>query len=294
MSKMKEKIIIENITISSPDKVVYPKVGITKKDIATYYQKIGKRMLPYVKDRIISSVRCPAGTGKNCFYKKHLEANSRGLKKIIIPTKNGAKTATKNDYYYITNILGIISEVQMNTIEFHVWGSTVSKINKPDIMVFDLDPDESLNLEDVRTGVKDLKSILDKLGIISFLKTSGGKGYHVVVPFKATCSWAKFRAFAKNIAELMETTWPDKYVSNMRKTLRQGKIYIDWVRNTKSQTSIAPYSLRAREYPTVSMPIKWSELDKVAPNGIHIKEAIARLKRKNPWEDFFDINQELK
>jgi len=287
---MTKELIVEKVKISSPEKTVYSKAGITKKDIALYYQKISKRMLPHIKNRIISSVRCPDGTGSNCFYKKHLEKNSRGLKKIIIPKKNN----TKNDYYYITNISGIISEVQMNTIEFHIWGSKILDINKPDIMIFDLDPDESLNLEDVREGVKDLKSILDKLGIVSFLKTSGGKGYHIVIPFKPATSWAKFRAFAKNIAQLMETNWPDKYTSNMRKSLRKNKIYIDWVRNNKSQTSVAPYSLRARDYPAVSMPIKWSELEKIAPNEIDIKKAVLRLKRKDPWEHFFDINQELK
>ena len=164
----------------------------------------------------------------------------------------------------------------------------VNSLEKPDIMVFDLDPDEKLNIKKLREGVKDLKSILDKLGLKSYLKTSGGKGFHVVVPIKKKMTWKKFRETAKQIAVLMEEKWPDKYTSNMRKSKRKNKIFIDWVRNTKGSTSVCPYSIRLRDKCSVSMPISYRELDKIEPNEIDIKEAIKRLKRKDPWEDFFD------
>lgn len=271
------------IEITHPNKVMYPKSKITKEEVVEYYEKVADCMLPYIKNRIVSVKRCPEGIDGNIFFKKHLEPNREGIKEIKMPSKQDKK----DDYYYIINEKGLINEANMNSIEFHVWGSNIKKINNPDIMVFDLDPDENLNIKKVREGVKDLKKILDELNLKSYLKTSGGKGYHVVVPIKNKTTWKKFRDIAKNIAKLMENKWPDKYTSNIRMEKRKDKIFIDWIRNTKGATSIAPYSLRARPNASVSMPIKWSELDKITPNEITIKEAIKRLKRKDPWEGFF-------
>ena len=142
-------------------------------------------------------------------------------------------------------------------------------------------------LYDSYKSVKDLKSILDDLKLKSFLKTSGGKGYHILVPLDIKVTWKKLSKIASDIAKLMEESWPEKYTSNIRLKNRKGKIFIDWLRNTEGASCIAPYSLRARNGAKVSMPIKWSELDKVRPDDIDIKEALKRLKRKDPWEDFF-------
>ncbi len=277
---------VEGIKISNGEKVIFPKPKITKMDIVTYYNKVGKRMLPFVENRILSTIRCPEGTKGECFFKKHFDTNSDGMGSILLSSDN----EKRKDYYYIKDITGIIQEVQMNGFEFHIWGSRVPTINAPDVLVFDLDPDEGLSFGKVREGVKDLKSILDEIGLVSFLKTSGGKGYHVVVPTKKLKTWKKTREFCKNIAELMETKWPDKYTSNIRKEARKGKIFIDWVRNTKGATSVAPYSLRVRKKASVSMPIKWSELDKIKPDEITMEEAVKRLKRKDPWEKFYEVN----
>lgn len=268
---------IDNITITNPDKIIY-KPDITKQDIVNYYKKVYERMSKYLNNRLISTVRCPDGIDKEQFFKKHFEYNKFLKKKLF----------NKSDYYYIDSLNGLISEVQMNSIEFHIWGSKIDNINNPDMMVFDLDPDEKLNIKDVRNGVKDLKNILDELNLKSYLKTSGGKGYHIVVPFNYKISWSKFRNISKNIAKLMEQKYPDKYTSNIRKKNRKGKILIDYFRNTLASTSVAPYSLRARKNAPVSMPIKWSELDKIKPNEILYKEALRRLKLKDPWEDFFN------
>lgn len=290
MKDKKEECIIESIKITNPDKIVFNESKITKKDIALYYKEVSERMLPFLKDRIISTIRCPEGTSKTCFYKKHLEAKGKGFGMIELPNDNG----NKEDYYYIKNIFGLISEVQMNTIEFHIWGSKINKLEKPDMIVFDLDPDENMNLETVKEGVRDLKSILDKLSITSFLKTSGGKGYHIVIPLKPSASWKKIREFAKNIAEVMGNTWPNKYTSNVRKLNRKNRIFIDWIRNTRSSTSVAPYSIRIKRKCTVSMPISWDELDIVSPDGILIEEAVKRLKKEDPWKDFFNVVQQIK
>lgn len=280
--KANDKNIVESIEISNPNKLIYKKPNITKMEVIKYYQIVAKRMLPFLKNRIISTIRCPEGIDGDCFFKKHLEKEREGLVKIDLLSKEN----DLENYYFITNIKGLISETQMNSIEYHIWGSNVNNLEYPDMMVFDLDPDEELSLKLLRNGVKDLKSILEELKLKSYLKTSGGKGYHVVVPMKGL-NWEEFRNVAKNIAELMESKWPEKYTSNIRKNKRKNKIFIDWVRNTRGATSIAPYSLRARDNATVSMPISWEELDKIKPNEITLNKAIKRLKLKDPWHNFF-------
>lgn len=280
--KKSTKGTILGIEISSPEKLLYNKPKITKKEVVKYYEAVAKRMLPFLKNRIISTVRCPEGINGDAFFKKHFENERDGFNKIDVKNKD----KELEEYYYITNEKGLISEVQMNSIEFHTWGSSVTDLEHPDIMVFDLDPDEELSLKKLRAGVKDLKSILDELKLKSYLKTSGGKGYHVVVPIK-NVTWKEFRGIAKNIADLMEAKWPDKYTSNIRKENRKGRIFIDWVRNTKGQTSVAPYSLRAREGAPVSFPISWKDLDKIKPNEITLRKALKKIKDPDPWKNFF-------
>ena len=264
-----------DIKVTNPDKIMYKQEKITKKDIIDYYEKVYDRMKPFLDNRLISTVRCPSGNTREKFFKKHFGEN-KFLKKYL------------KEFYYIPDLNGLLNEVQMNSVEFHIWGSNIKDINHPDYMVFDLDPDEKLNIKNVRDGVRDLKKVLDELNLTSYLKTSGGKGYHIVVPIKSKPTWKEFRKIAKSVALVLEEKYPDKYTSNMRMKNRKGKIFIDWVRNTKGATSVCPYSLRIRNKCTVSMPIKWSELDKIKPDDIDIKEAIRRLKLKDPWKNFWN------
>jgi bifunctional non-homologous end joining protein LigD len=287
---MEKGFTIEGVKISSPDKIIYNELDITKEDVIRYYSKVAERMLPYVRNRILSIVRCPKGVSQACFYKKHPGPGSKGIITMHIPTDNDETV----EYFYIENATGLISEAQMGTLEFHTWGSSVEQLEKPDIMVFDLDPDEGMKIDRVRQGVEDIKSILDELNLNSYLKLSGGKGYHVVVPLKPTAYWDKFHDFAKQTAEVMENKWPDRYTSNVRKAKRKGKIFIDWIRNARGATSIAPYSLRARKGAKVSMPIFWDELYTVAPDGINLEDALIRIEGKDPWEDFFQNTQMLR
>lgn len=283
-------IIIEGVKITSPDKIIFEDPDITKEDVVRYYAAIAEHMLPYVKDRILSIVRCPKGIDEACFFKKHPNHSNKGVITKAIPNSEGEL----DDYFYIKNTVGLISEAQMGTLEFHTWGSKVQKLEKPDMMVFDLDPDEGMNLEQVRQGVRDLKSILDELSLVSYLKTSGGKGYHIVVPFKPVKSWDVFHNFARRIAEVMEKKWPDRYTSNVRKVNRKNKIFIDWIRNGRGATSVAPYSIRARKGAKVSLPITWDELDTVAPDGYTMEEALKCIHKEDPWKDFFDQKQVLR
>jgi bifunctional non-homologous end joining protein LigD len=165
-------------------------------------------------------------------------------------------------------------------------------LEEPDLLVFDLDPDEGMDLSKVREAVRDLKSLLDELDLTSFLKTSGGKGYHVVVPLKPSASWEDARTFSQNVAKAMEAKWPKKYTSNMRKEKRKGKVFVDWIRNGRGATSVAPYSLRARPGAPISCPIGWSELDTIGPADITL-ENIGSRSRKQPWRQFFSVSQRL-
>ena len=288
--KPRSSVMVHGTKITSPDKDMYHGLNITKEQVARYYDMVSGRMLPYVSKRVLSFLRCPDGIGKECFYQKHLEQTGKGLIKIGITESSG----DKEDYVYIENDQGLLSSVQMGTIEFHIWGSKVDQLENPDMLVFDLDPAEGMEIKKVREGVHDMKKVLDELSLTSFLKTSGGKGYHVVVPLNRSADWDKVREFAKLCAQAMEERWPDKYTSNMRKEKRKGKIFIDWVRNGRSATSVSPYSLRARKGAPISMPIAWEELDDVAPNGVTLENVEKRLEKEDPWKNFFEVDQGLR
>ena len=283
------KNTVAGVKISSPNRVLYADKKITKFDVAKYYEAVAKRMLPLIEGRILSVVRCHKEASLGGFFKKHPLAKIDGIEIVKLQNDKG-KSA---DYFYISSLAGLIGQVQLGTIEFHIWASKFDHLEEPDFMVFDLDPDEKMDIKKVRQGVRDLKKILDELELKSFLKTSGGKGYHIVVPFKQKCDWQTFHDFAENVAKLMENKWPKRYTTNIRKDSRKGKIFVDFMRNTRGATSVAPYSLRARNGAKVSMPISWSELGRVEPNGVDLFNALQRIKKPDPWKDFFNVSQTL-
>lgn len=251
---------MKNIEITNPDKLLYPN-GITKMDIVKYYMDIAPLMLPYIKGRPVSVIRCHDGIHGEKFFKKHPsnETGDIGIIKI-----------DGEEYFCINTASQLVSQVQNGTIEFHTWGSKKPNIERPDMMVFDLDPDENLSLKKLRQGVLNLKSILDELGLKSNLKTSGGKGYHIVVNFRNRTNWIDFADFSEKIAILLQEKWPNLFTTNIRKDNRHGKIFVDYLRNKRSASCVAAYSLRARENATISFPIGWEQLDKIKPNQITI------------------------
>lgn len=285
-----KNIIIQEVKISSPDKAMFDDPIITKADVARYYEKVSARMLPLAGQRVLSIVCCPKGITQACFFKKHPGPDSKGIATIPITNSDGET----EEYFYIENVSGLISQVQLGTLEFHIWGSRIDQLEKPDMMVFDLDPDVGMDLSQVRQGVRDMRNILSDLSLNSYLKTSGGKGYHVVVPLKPFAAWDTFHDFSKRVVEVMEQKWPDRYTSNVRKAKRTDKIFIDWIRNGRGATSVAPYSIRARKGAKVSMPIAWEELDTIAPDGISMADALKRIEGEDPWKDFYQNNQMLK
>lgn len=270
------------IQLTNPQKKIAQ--GVTKRDLATYYEKISYYMLSYIQNRPLSLIRCQEGIEHACFFKKHPQTEEERKNRFFYQ---------KNEYFYIKEKADILYQAQMNTIEFHCWGCHYQNLSHPDMMVFDLDPDEKISLPQLRQGVLHLKKILDDLHLVSFLKTSGGKGYHVVVPFTSTKSWSSFLKFAKQVAELLVETYPDLYTTNIRKKERKGKIFIDYLRNQKGATCVVPYSLRARKKLPISMPILWKDLMVIAPDEVTIKNYTKYLK-KNVWSGFFSITQMIK
>lgn len=282
MSSSKKSRSQKEIKITHPQKRIAH--GVTKKDIALYYEKISSCMLPYIQNRPLSLIRCQHGIEQACFFKKHPQTEEEKKNQFFYQ---------KDAYFYVDQKEDIIYQAQMNTIEFHCWGCHYQNLSHPDMMVFDLDPDETISLSQLRQCVLHLKKILDDLHLISFLKTSGGKGYHVVVPFASTKSWTFFLKFAKQVAQVMVETYPDLYTINLRKKERKGKIFIDYLRNQKGATCVAPYSLRARNNLPISMPISWKDLMNVAPSEVTIKNYTKYLKKK-VWNGFFSVTQTIK
>ena len=246
-----------DIKISNRDRVIFPDTNVTKGALADYVALIAPVMLPWTGHRPISLVRCPQGRAKACFFQKH-DAGSFGdaVHQVPIVEKDGS---TEN-YLYVDNADGLIACVQMGSIEFHGWGSSVATLEQPDRMVFDLDPDEGLDFGDTKAAAAHIKEQLAELGLTSYPMLSGGKGVHVVVPLRPLAEWPDVKDFADRFARALATAEPERFTATMSKAKRKGKIFIDWLRNQRGSTSILPYSARARAGAPVAAPVSWSEL----------------------------------
>ncbi len=279
---------VGKVNVSHPDKILFSKSKLTKLDLIMYYKKVSKYMLKFLDKRLLTELRCHDKSKKFCFYKKHPENDE--LIEIFYVSK---PKISENAYFFVKNQTQLVNQVQLGTIEFHIWGSKTDTLNKPDIMVFDFDPDEKLSLDKLRQEVKHLKQVLDQLSLKSFLKTSGGKGYHVCVPFSPSVSWQKFSSFSKKVATLMEQNFPSSCTTTISKKDRKGKIFIDYLRNKKGATCVCPYSVRARDEATISFPISWEQLDKIAPSQITINNLTDELLKQDAWKNFFKVKQKL-
>lgn len=249
-----------DVTISSRDRVIFPEAKATKGDLADYYAAIAPLMLPHMARRPLSLVRCPQGRAKKCFFQKH-DSGSFGAHVHHVPIRE--KDGGYEDYLYVDDADGILACVQMGTIEFHGWASHVDAIERPDRLIFDLDPDEGLGFAEVKKAALEIRRQLADIGLVSFAMLSGGKGVHVVVPVDPGHSWETHKDFAKRFAEALSLAEPDLYVATMSKAKRKGKIFIDWLRNQRGSTAIMPWSVRAREQAPVAVPVSWASLSEV-------------------------------
>ena len=245
------------VNISSRERVIFPESGQTKGELADYYAAIAPLMLPFAAARPISLVRCPQGRARKCFFQKH-DSGSFGASVHHVPIAE--KDGGTEDYLYVENVEGLLSCVQMGTIEFHGWGSRVADVEAPERMVFDLDPDEGLGFEQVKSAATDIRDRLADLGLTSFAMLSGGKGVHVVVPLTTGHSWEAHKDFSKRFAEALSMAEPERFTANLSKAKRVGRIFIDYLRNQRGSTAVLPYSARSRVGAPVAVPIAWAEL----------------------------------
>ncbi len=245
------------VAISHPDRMIFTGDGATKGDLAAYYASLAEPMLRWLADRPASLVRCPQGRGRHCFFQKHDAGNFGGkVGRVAIREKDGGS----EDYLVVGDGTGLITCVQMGTIEFHGWGAPASDVEHPDRMVFDLDPDEGLDFEDVRHAAMQLRDMLGEMGLRTFPMASGGKGVHVVVPLDGSADWPKVKDFASRFSRAVAEAHPKRFTANMRKAERKGRIFLDWLRNERGATAVLPYSARARDTATVAVPLTWDEL----------------------------------
>ena len=282
----------EGITLSNPDKVYYPDIGLTKLDLARYYATVVPFMLPYVVNRPISLLRCPEGIDKEHFFQRHaMKGMSKAIKEVPI---SGGESRKK--YLYIDDAAGLFALVQIGVLEIHDWGVALPKVSEPDHIVFDLDPDEDLDFAILKAAVIEVRDFLAELGFKTFLKVTGGKGLHVVAPLTPKLGWDEVKGFAKAVADALATARPDRYTANMAKKVRTGRIFVDYLRNQRGGTAICNYSTRARPGATVACPLRWDELKGLKSAAPYTAKTLpARLKtlKGDPWEGFFSTRQSI-
>jgi len=273
---------IAGVRVSSTGRVVFPEAGLTKGDVARHYEQVAERMLAHAADRPLSLLRCPDGISGECFFQKHAgKGFPDGVKSLPIEEKDGET----EDYMYVTTPEGLIGAAQMGTLEFHIWGSQRDRIERPDRMVFDLDPDEGLDFEDVKNAAEEVREGLEACGLDAAPMVTGGKGVHVIVPLRRISEWDTVKYFAKTFSTVLAERHPDRYTATMSKAKRRGRVFIDWLRNERGATAIAPYSLRARTGAAVAVPVTWKELEALKrPDGFHPDDLEDRLSRPCPLE----------
>lgn len=283
---------VEGIKISNPDRVMYPEHDIVKMDLIEYYKAVADQIMPLIEKRPVSLLRCPEGHRAECFFQKHADRRTfEHVHRVPIPEKDETR-----EYFYVETLKELISLVQMGTLELHLWNARVDNVEKPDMMIFDLDPGPDVGWEYVVEIARRTRSFFEQLELQTFLKTSGGKGLHVIVPIKRRLEWDDIYAFTRAVAVTLVKTEPERLTANMAKSKRQGKIYLDYVRNSRGATSIAPYSTRARLGAPVAMPIGWDEVAKLKePSQFNVRNAVEHIKRQkhDPWKDFLKTKQGL-
>jgi bifunctional non-homologous end joining protein LigD len=284
---------VAGVRITHPDRILYPEQGLTKLELAEFCESIADWFLPHVINRPLTLVRCPQGRTGQCFYQKHLtDSLPPALRGVSVKGKEG-----RAQYVYLDDLTGLISVVQMGALELHPWPARIDQLEKPDRVVFDLDPGPGVLWKDVIAAARDVRRRIEDYGLESFVRTSGGKGLHVVVPLNPGSTWAALKAFAKAIATQMAKDDPENYVATASKAKRKGKIFIDYFRNSRGATSVASYSTRARLGAPVAMPLRWSELGKVeAANFYTVANTVRRLSAlgSDPWANLFKLRQTLK
>jgi bifunctional non-homologous end joining protein LigD len=284
---------VAGVRLTSPGKLLYPDEGITKRQVADYYLHVADRMLPYITGRLLSLVRCPQGSETKCFFQRHA---SQGF-----PDEFHRRTVKEADgegeeYIYIGGREGLVAAAQVGALELHIWGSRVTDVERPDRIVFDLDPDEGLSFAALKKAAAEVRGTLESAGLKSFVMATGGKGLHVICPIEPRAEWPEVKAFTRGLAEALAATHPDRFTTNIRKAARKGRIFIDYLRNDRMATAICPYSTRNRPGGPIAAPLDWNDLETLKsahPIGLMDTAAVDRLLARDPWADYFEVRQAL-
>jgi len=283
---------VAGVAISHPDRVIYPEIGLTKGEVAAYYEAVAPRMLPHLEDRPLSLLRCPSGR-EECFYQKNIDDS--------FPASVGRVEVGEGDeaepviHAMANDTAALVALIQFGVLEIHPWGARRDRLDRPDLLTFDLDPGPGVGWERMAEAAHLLHQLLDHLELACFVKTSGGKGLHIVLPIDRRTPWDEAKAFTRSAAETLVRAAPDRFVATASKAKRKGKIFIDYLRNARGATSVAAYSTRAREGAPVSMPISWDEVDDADPAGWTVKNTPRRIaaQKEDPWGEIYDVRQSL-
>ncbi len=292
-SKDDHRVDVAGVSLSHPDRVLWEEQGLTKQELAEFYVGIADWILPHLVDRPLTLIRCPSGSAKKCFVQRHSWAGlSDFIHRQMVPdSKDG-----EQEVLTVRDIQGVMALVQSGVLEMHVWGATLKNLERPDRLIFDLDPGEGVDWPQVIKAATAVRERLKGMGLVSFVKTTGGKGLHVVVPLTPRAAWKDALAFTRGFAEAMAVDEPGRYTTTSVKQEREGRIFIDYLRNNREASAVAPYSTRSRPGAPVATPVSWDELTPdLRPNGFTVQNLPERLRRlkKDPWADLPLIDQTL-
>ena len=282
---------VAGVVISHPDRVVYPADGVTKLEVAQFYERVAERLLPFIKDRPLSLMRCPGGIDGQCFFQKHAkEMHLPGVEAPLIEDTHG-----ENPYIVVRDVQGLVGLAQWGNLELHAWNATMRNIEKPDMIVIDFDPADDVPWSEVADAARAARTLFDHLGLTSFVKTTGGKGLHVVVPFTPKDGWDVIKEFSHQIALRLVEAFPDRFLATATIAKRKGKIFVDYLRNGRGATAVTPYTLRARPGATVAVPLSWDDLDRDwRAQPVRLRDVMAaRGKQADPWKDYFKPKQSI-
>ena len=285
---------IGGVRLSNPDRLLYADQGVTKRAVAEYYLRIAPRMMPYIERRLVSLVRCPQGSESACFFQRHASAGfPEQFKGLRIKENN---SDNEEEYIYIEDASGLVAAAQIGALELHIWGSRIEEVERPDRIVFDLDPDEGLKFPDLKKAALEVRDMLEGIGLTTFVMATGGKGLHIVAPVTPKYEWPEVKAFTRAIAETLAANYPERYTANIRKVMRKGRIFVDYLRNDRTSTAICPYSTRNKPGATIAVPLTWDALKSLKsahPVTIQDAAALDRLVSDNPWEGYEKVKQAL-
>lgn len=285
-----EPPVVAGVRVSHPDRLIYPDLGISKQQLAKYYERIGNWILPHVRGRPLTLVHCPAGVASPCRYLRHAKAwGPTVLRRVHIREKTKV-----GEYLVAESIAGVVGLAQMGIVEIHTWNSTIDDLERPNRIVWDLDPGPQVSWPDIAAAARLLRGVLRTLGLEAWVKTTGGRGVHVVVPLQPSLDWAACLAFSRAVAEALARAEPGRFTTTFKKAGRERLILVDYLRNNRTNTSICAYSPRARSGAHVSLPIGWSEL-RSRPDRWTLERVSHRLtrRREDPWEGYWTARQRV-